>query len=357
MKPSQTSPARYLCLLTAYLESEGVDCAPVLQDFGLDRRTLSHPETQMPPQRALDLFRALADQTGRGDIGLMVGKLVNFGALGDVGRAMLSCANVRDALKCCAEFYALVSPSFTMQVKEGPTHLRLTWLPLRPVPYDFVRLAFDMSVGAMDSLLTTLLGERMQGYDAYFTSPAPPHVVRYARLTKARCHFDVPGMLSLRIELSNDILDAPSPMHSPGELAELRKRLTQRLALTPDQGSWTAWVSMMLQESHGEQPTQEMLATIVQVSSSTLARHLAAEGSSFRQLANAIRHQRACRWLNEGQLMVSEISERLGYADLPSFVRAFKALGGCSPTHYARRKTWHSGRTAGKPHRCRAALA
>lgn len=339
--PSLTSPARYIHLLTEYLEREGADCSAVLADFGLDRATLAHPETQLIPQRALALFRALVAQTGRNDIGLMVGKLVNFGALGEVGRAMLSCATAGDALRCCAEFYPIVSPSFTMQVKPGATHLELRWLPVRPVPYDFVRLAFDMTVGAIDTLLTTLLRERMQGYDVYFTSPAPAHVALYGRLTQARCHFDMPGLLSVSLQLDNDLLNTPSPMHSPGELIELRKRLNQRLAVAPIQGHWTAWVRMMVQEAHGEQPTQDMLASLLQVSGSTLARHLAAEGTSFRKLSNEIRHGKACRWLDEGQMLVSEISERLGYADLPSFVRAFKAQSGCSPRHYTRRVGEH----------------
>ena len=336
--PSQTSPARYVHLLSEYLDREGVDCADVLAGFGLDKATLAHPETQLVPMRALEMFRALAAKMGgRSDVGLVVGKMVNFGALGDVGRAMLSCANVREALACCAEFYPIVSPSFSMQVRQGPTHTELSWVPVRPVPYDFVRTAFDMSVGAMDTLLSTLLGDRLDGYDVYFTWPAPSHVSLYTRLTRARCHFDVPGMLSLRMHLDNGILETPSPMHSPGELAELRKRLAQRMAQTPDRGNWTAWVSLMLRESHGEQPTQDMLAALVQVSGSTLARKLAAEGTNFRRLAGEIRHQRACQWLDEGRLMVTEIAERLGYADLPSFVRAFKTISGCSPTRYAKR--------------------
>jgi AraC-like DNA-binding protein len=338
MNPSQNSPGRYIHLLAECLEKEGIDCTPVLAEFDFDRQTIAHPETQMAPVRALALFRALAAKLGRSEVGLLVGKMVNFGALGDVGRAMLSCANVREVLLCSAEFYPLISPSFTMQVKQEADQIELCWLPIRPVPYDFLRVAFDISVGAIDTHLSTLLGDKMPGYDAYFTSPAPPHAALYSRLTKARCHFDVPGLLSLRIRLDRDILETPSPMHNPGELAELRKRLTQRLCLTPGQGSWTAWVGMMLQESHGEQPTQETLANIVQVSGSTLARHLAAEGTSFRKLANDIRHQRACRWLDEGRLMVSEIAERLGYADLPSFVRAFKTQRGCSPTQYAKQQ-------------------
>lgn len=337
-QPSLHSPARYIYLLTEYLTAEGLDCSAVLAEFDLDRRTLSHPETQLTPARALALFSTLAAKVGRSELGLVLGKQIHFGALGDVGRAMLSSATTQDALLCCAEFYPLVSPSFALQARVLPTHMALRWLPLRPMPHDFMCLAFDMSVAAVDALLTTLAGDQMQGFDAYFTTPAPPHAELYGRLTKARCHFDMPGLPCLRIHLDNELLKVRPPLHSPGELAELRKKLTQRLAPMPMPGSWTAWVSMMLQETHGQQPSQELLARIVQVSSSTLARHLAAEGKSFRTLANEINHGKACRWLEEGRLSVTEIAERLGYANLPSFVRAFKAQSGVPPTQYARMK-------------------
>lgn len=42
----------------------------------------------------------------------------------------------------------------------------------------------------------------------------------------------------------------------------------------------------------------------------------------------------ACRLLSEGELSVAEVSSRVGYADVPSFVRAFKALSGVTPGRF-----------------------
>lgn len=335
MKPSLYSPTRYLNLLAEVLDDEGVDSTPVLRSFGMDRALLAHPETQMPPLQALMLFRALHDLVGGTDIGLRVGKRVTFGAFGDAGRALLSCATLRETLHCWAEFCTLISPSVALQVQEHPQHLALRWVPVRPIPFDFLRIAYDMAVGAFDALLHTVLGPRMQGYDVFFTYMAPPHAPLYARLTHARCHFDVPGLPCLRLHLDKDLLDTPMPLANAGELAVLRERLSRRVGLVPLDGLWTSWVTLMLEQAHGEQPRLETLAEIIRVSPSTLARHLTAEGRNFRTLSNEIRHRRACQWLREGQLMVSEIAQRLGYADLPSFVRAFKAASGVSPTRYA----------------------
>lgn len=335
MKPSLYSPTRYIHLLVQHLEQHGRDCKPVLDSLGIDRDVLGHPEGQMPPLEALMLFRALADQVGGSDIGLRVGKLVTLGALGDPGRALLSCATLRDTLHCCAEFFPLIAPSLTMQVQAFPTHVELRWLPVRPLPFDFLRMAYDMAIGGVDSVLGALLGERLSSYDVFFTHRAPPHADLYRQLTKAHCHFDVPGLPYLRLRIHGDVLNTPMPLANPVELAILRKRLSHRVALTPLQGHWADWVGMLLEQANEEQPSLEMLAGIVHVSPSTLSRNLAAEGHNFRKLASQIRHKKACHWLREGQMSVSEIAQRLGYADLPSFVRAFKSISGMSPTKYA----------------------
>ena len=335
MKPSLYSPTRYIHLLVQFLEQEGTDCGGVLAAFGADRAVLAHPEGQMVPLQALALFRALADLAPRSDIGLRVGRMVTFGSLGDAGRAMLSCATLREALQCWADFHPLIAPSLRLQVHPRAMHTELRWWPLRPMPLDFMKVAYDMAVGALDALMASVLGDSQPGYDAFFTWPAPPHAALYGRLTKARCHFDMPGLPGLRLELGDEALSHAMPLHNPHELAVLRQRLVQRLALNPMAGQWTSWVSMMLAQANGEQPSLEALASIVQVSPGTLTRHLVSEGQNFRALSNAVRHQRACDWLREGQMMVTEIAQRLGYANLPSFVRAFKAMSGVSPTRYA----------------------
>jgi AraC-like DNA-binding protein len=336
MKPSLYSPTRYIHILTQLLDEAGKDPDPVLKAFEMEREVLAHPEGQMHPLQALALYRALADLDGGSDVGIRVGKRVLFGALGDAGHAMLSCATLGESLRCQAEFHALIGPSLMMHVEARGTDTELRWLPVRPIPLDFLRVAYDMAVGSLDTMLASVLGSRLTGYDVYFSYLAPPHADQYWRMTKARCHFDVPGLPSLRVRIDTDLLNAPMPLSNPAKLASLREQLTRRLALTPPLGYWTDWVRMMVEQTHGEQPSIEELASLIQVSPSTLTRYLSSEGTNFRKLSNEIRHQRACQWLREGQIMVTEISQRLGYANLTGFVRAFKAISGVSPTHTAR---------------------
>lgn len=65
----------------------------------------------------------------------------------------------------------------------------------------------------------------------------------------------------------------------------------------------------------------------------TLHRHLAAEGTTFRQLSDEVRAALAVEMLSQ-RMRVSEVAERLGYAEVASFSHAFKRWNGRSPRSY-----------------------
>lgn len=67
-------------------------------------------------------------------------------------------------------------------------------------------------------------------------------------------------------------------------------------------------------------------------------RHLDKEGVSFRDLALAIRNERACHMLAQGTQAISQIAYRLGYSDVANFSRSFKKQNGVSPSDYQRRE-------------------
>jgi AraC-like DNA-binding protein len=337
VNPNRHIPSRYIALLVKLLESEGVDCAPALREAGIDRASLRHTDAQLPAERILAATRSLmAAGGGRADLPLKVGAMIGHGQLGELGRAMLSCATVRDSLALCARYHELVTPTFSMRTREVGDVYELRWQPVQAVPYDLMRAAFDVMLMSFHTRIKSVLHDKVPAYDAYLTTPAPADMRAYAAMRPGRCHFGQEGLPSLRITIDAQILArTPMPLANPADLAEAEERLRPRLHSMPVYRDWRTWVEMMLKEVQGHQPSQEELAALVGVSSSTLARNLAAQGTSFRTLANAIRHQRACAWLASGHLKVADIARLLGYTDAANFIRAFKSQAGVSPAQYA----------------------
>lgn len=81
-------------------------------------------------------------------------------------------------------------------------------------------------------------------------------------------------------------------------------------------------------------PDGERLAATFHVSPSTLRRRLAALGQPYQALKDGVRRDLAIGWLAEADLPFAAIAERLGFADISSFYKAFRKWIGTNPGRY-----------------------
>lgn len=78
----------------------------------------------------------------------------------------------------------------------------------------------------------------------------------------------------------------------------------------------------------------DRLAHELRVNRRTLGRHLAAAGTTPWQLINQVRFEIALQLITATRLSLSDVSETLGFAELSSFTRWFRAEAGKSPSAY-----------------------
>ncbi|MFC5473357.1 helix-turn-helix domain-containing protein [Paraherbaspirillum soli] len=93
----------------------------------------------------------------------------------------------------------------------------------------------------------------------------------------------------------------------------------------------------LLRCSAPEAGTDDMLAMLCQqfhISRWTVLRRLKHENSSFESLLSRVRSIETRRLLEETQLSIGEISDRIGFASPSSLSRFFKAQWGVSPTQH-----------------------
>ncbi len=81
-------------------------------------------------------------------------------------------------------------------------------------------------------------------------------------------------------------------------------------------------------------PSLEQIADMLHISSRALRNRLAKEGISFRELLSTCRIDKAKLLLEDDNLTVAIIGERLGYKDTANFCRAFKRETGVSPSEF-----------------------
>ncbi len=83
----------------------------------------------------------------------------------------------------------------------------------------------------------------------------------------------------------------------------------------------------------GELSEEDAAATLF-ISKRTLARRLAKEGTSFRQVRDKILSEQACSYLDHNGMSIATIAALLNYHDSANFRRAFKRWFNMSPSDY-----------------------
>ena len=290
-------------------------------------RQPSEPISFLELEKIVD---AVERRTGRLDIGFEVGRRLRLDSHGALGAALSRCSTVHQALRLLSGYFDLITPSFVMRYERGPTIGRVVYRPMAVLTPKLLRVVHEMHVVAFHTQFSALMGERLRAYDLHLFMEPPRHATRYALLAPARVHFGGMPLPEAHIEIPAEQLDMPlgGANGQPGRVLAAVGRAVSGSASTD---RWSDWVNMILQEAEETRPTLELLAGLLNVTPRTLHRHLAREGCTYRDLAKKVRHQRACRWLEDPARPVTEIALRLGYADVANFSRAFRDASGMAP--------------------------
>ena len=89
--------------------------------------------------------------------------------------------------------------------------------------------------------------------------------------------------------------------------------------------------AIIVQELVSGSPSDGAVAQVFSTSSRTLQRRLAARGTTYYQLLDAVRYQLAERYIADPSRSLKEISFLLGFSGPPAFSRAFRRWTGQAP--------------------------
>jgi AraC-like DNA-binding protein len=81
----------------------------------------------------------------------------------------------------------------------------------------------------------------------------------------------------------------------------------------------------------------DSIASLLNLSSRTLQRRLAEQGTTFQEVVDRVRATRAKYYLVSEGLSIREIARRLGFSGAPTFHRAFKKWTGSTPERFRSR--------------------
>ena len=332
--PAKRISVRYFALLVAHLRSQGVDTAQLLRMGGIEPARLEDLNGTFVAAELERLIFAARELTGRTDLGFETGRLVHLTSHGILGYGMLSCQTPDQVFQLGSRYFHLINELFTMRCRRTSDRYEVIYSPVAAVRRELLHYMQEAFAVAHEKALRTMVGRHLTPYDIHLSMPAPPHRQRYDELAPVRFHFDEHALPGVRVVAGTAMMYTPLPMPSPIVVREVEARceeLSRRP--TPETAGWGEYVAMMLRGAPG-QITLEEIAARLHVSARTVDRHLKKEKLQFRDLSQEVRFERACKMLATGDATVSQIAERLGFADPASFSRSFRRFVGVSPSQY-----------------------
>jgi AraC-like DNA-binding protein len=302
----------------------------LLQPIGLNLETLDNPETMLSLNEVDALLERATSMSGREDLGMQLGRLIKPSSHEYLGYALMTSATLGEALQIASRYWRLITPAFRLSLAWDPRGVRMTLEPGVAMSLASLRFHVETIATAFHEELRFLLSGEVPVYDVHLPAELTinPGIRRW--LAPARVHFDAPGS-TLQILVPEQATTRPLALADRSALKIAQQRCDEAMARMTIQGSLGDWVRLMLEQASDHQPRQQELASMLHVSTRTMNRRLAAEGTSFRQLGTLVRQARARRMLVESDLSITRIALQLGYGDTANFTRAFRNENGTTP--------------------------
>jgi AraC-like DNA-binding protein len=304
---------------------KGASIDELLVVAGLSQQDLADPDATVPNSIVVTLLDEAARRTGDPDFGLHMAELM-------VGEK-------RHHYLPAPFYYALrSSPTFGEAIQRSVRYVHLSnecAVTDLKVSGGIARFRSRMRPGIVSSRQqseTTLafgfLWSRLHCNPDFsvhvvsFRHPRPPSIQEHERLFRAAVRFDcaIDELIFDAAELDRPLLDA-----EPALLRIVDDYLERRAGPRVRSSDLVEQVQRKIVEGlQGGAPTIDELAEHLSMSSRTLQRRLASEGTNYQMLFDGVRRELALHHLENPEYSISEVAFLLGFSEVSHFHRAVK---------------------------------
>lgn len=323
-------PAR---ALIDFAVAKGAARDALLAACGILDADLADQDARVPFAKYMTLMRAAKALTGDPALALHFGEAVEMSEMSIVGLLGLSCETVAEGMAQMNRYGQLIvdlglGERFRHELEGG-----LFWvIDTRPEPEafpeltesSFARMARGLRVFAETPMLKAV----------HVTYPAPAYQAAYDAVFRVPVIF---GSDRNALAIEGSIVTrrfALQPRYVFGILSERADALLKKLEASKTlRGRVEA---LLLPVLHTGGAGIDAIAAKLGMSRWTLSRKLKAEGATFEQVLDELRHHMALDYLAARKVSVNETAYLCGFSEAAAFSRAFKRWTGRSPSEVRR---------------------
>lgn len=316
----------------------GHDVDPIMKRHGLPMDHLD-ATARIERSKELEVLQDIFALDPNPIHGLNIGKAMGLAGYGPLSMLLMTCKNAYEACQTGIKYQALAYLFGDIRLELGPKESALIIEPMHiPEAISTYVLLRDM-VGTYRFIrdIYQMNDKPLQLCEVYLSCEPLADIHAFQQTFECPVHF---RQDQNKLTLETRYLKAPFPQANPNAYEMYKAQCDQIMlhASARDEELASALHRYLGMFSYDIPSVVEAAATFG-MSERTFRRQLRAEDSSYQQVLDAVRYEKARHWLRESKLPIEDIAGKLGYQEAAAFNHAFKRWSGITPSQYRKQNT------------------
>lgn len=339
-------PSNYARIIGRELGLNIRDIPSLLQFSQLSAEQFMQDDTLLSSRQLIQILQNSLSLSKTPDFYLNLGKRLTPTTHGLMGFLVNNSPNLLMALNAFKTFlptrisFAHVSLEFTADTVICSLDFTI------PISSAVNRMLNEVCVVVLYECAEFIIGRPLHEARAYFSHAEPDYKHLYKHYLPSPFSFSA-DQIQVEIPLSVCEIANASSNHENYLLA-MRQCEILLQELTPTQENIVFKIQKMMLSQPFNELNEEKIAAALFINKRTLARKLAQDQTSFRQLSDEIKSRQAAHYLCKTELSVEAIASILNYHDSANFRRAFKRWFNMTPSEYRQSNGQLSGKVKGR---------
>jgi len=308
-----------------------LDCTPILAKLDIDVEKLSDDSNRIANDKLHDFLAEVIPASGDPCFGLNAARHIQANTFDILGFIALNCASLQEAMEQVILYEQINGGSGRTEMLELDQHVLVSWQSHNH--FEVVHRHMTENVlASWFGYAKDIIHLDDRPLKIWFEHDAPEEKTAldiYQQVFACEIVFNqqASGLL-----ITREQLETPFPQANADILQALQQQASHKLLEIDRHHSLARQVKNRLRIMLNQGiPSRELIAEQLGMSSRTLQRQLHTEEKSYKDLLQEVREELAKHYLKSTDLNLADIAKRLGFSEVRSFQRSYKAWTGRPP--------------------------
>ncbi len=346
MKPTITVPTGYVKQLLDQVAEQNYDVAELLDSVGINAGEIEH-QTEFSAEKFGHLYQRVMYITQDEYFGMSSGSQVPAGTFRMMCHAIIQCKTMGHAISRASDFHEIVRGTKIkpLLLKQGKSS-KVSFTGVNGLEKAEVEALITAeqpsqictSLSMWHHFVSWLIGERVELTTVNFSFSEERAIANCQTRFQSEIQYE---QAENSLIFPAHYLDYPIIQTEETLRGFLKTAPYQLLVMVDDNGSLKAQVVALIGRDFSmNPPSAEKVARTLNMSLSTLRRHLLEENTTFQEIKDECRKNSAIKYMSSPQLSINDVAELMGFVEPSAFFRSFKRWTGMTPGEYRQSKEY-----------------